>query len=831
MNGDTEPRCVCADDDFDGRPDWTGEFCETPLDGCPPLLTDANNPCRNGGECSDRDECVVCVCADTGFDGVTCEEDVDECLSNPCLNGGTCSNTEGGFDCGCVAGFIGDVCETDARGGCPDSQSGGDNPCENGGVCDDSGGAVTCDCTDTGFTGTSCAEPSDDCDPNPCQQGASCVDLINDYSCNCPQGFAGKDCDEAAPCDDDLEDCAPDQFCETGSQTCEPDTCDPNENRRCEGNTVVQCEPNGSGRTPLFTCVGRPGAFASACQDGGDEDAYCPCEDDWDCPADTVCEVDRCVGTGQPATCSLPAAPFEDVLPTNEITWGGIEQAAGSVDFALDGAVGSPFPNSSQVVVTPLVANLDDDNGDGLVDERDFQEVQKTIDYWPFQIIEFFPAERRMRVETHAIGNALVSLDSELIDVFERTLGDPAPETPTITALGTGPLQLPLTIESSAFVQPAGHELHSTWFQVAPTAAFAEVEIDVHRAFENLYGTTAPPDYDPVDLHAGIDLLRSEIPANALINGQHFVRVRHRDKNLEWSAWSDAVPFTVEGSVGGYPEIALDAATYDVGAPIRITYEHGPGNADDWIGLYRDGDVSGQIPSRTWSYVNGTSGAVTLSLDEPGPYYAAFFESGGYGELAARVPFYVGPVPDLDVDPHFVLSGADVRVEFTTAPALADDWIGAYRAGEVPSTVGSSSWQYVQAAAGVMALNGLSDGLYFAGYFLRDGYTEAGPRTYFVVGPSPVTVATDAATYAATGTIEVTFGGGPGTEGDWIGVFPAGSEPSEVSVAAMIPIPGAADGRVDLPAVGFTAGDHQVALFVDGSYHEVSNRASFTVLP
>ncbi|MEO1332861.1 MAG: FG-GAP-like repeat-containing protein [Myxococcota bacterium] len=375
LNGDTEPRCVCADDDFDGRPDWTGEFCETPLDGCPPLLTDANNPCRNGGDCSNSDEGFVCNCADTGFDGVTCEEDIDECLGAPCLNGGTCSNTEGGFDCVCVAGFIGDECETDARGGCPDSPTSDDNPCENGGVCDDTGGAVTCDCEGTGFTGTSCGEAIDDCDPNPCQQGASCVDLINDYSCNCPQGFGGKDCDEAAPCDDDLEDCASDQFCDTNSQTCQPDTCDPNENRRCEGNTVVQCEPNGSRRTPLFTCVGRPGAFASACQDDGDEDAYCPCEDDWDCPADTVCEVDRCVGTGQPATCSLPAAPFEDVLPTNEITWGGIEQAAGSVDFSLDGAVGSPFPNSSQVVVTPLVANLDDDNGDGLVDERDFPEI------------------------------------------------------------------------------------------------------------------------------------------------------------------------------------------------------------------------------------------------------------------------------------------------------------------------------------------------------------------------------------------------------------------------------------------------------------------------
>ncbi|MEM9379639.1 MAG: hypothetical protein AAGB93_06770 [Planctomycetota bacterium] len=225
----------------------------------------------------------------------------------------------------------------------------------------------------------------------------------------------------------------------------------------------------------------------------------------------------------------------------------------------------------------------------------------------------------------------------------------------------------------------------------------------------------------------------------ALVNGEQFARVRHRDRNLEWSAWSDPVSFTVIGTIDGFPEITLDAGAYDAGTPIEITYEHGPANADDWVGLYAEGETPGQVPSRAWSYVSGASGAVTLSLDEAGPYFAA--------------------------------------------------------------------------------------------YFLRNGYTEVGARAHFVVGPSPVSVSTDAATYPATGTIAVDFQGGPATPGDWIGVHPAGAAPGETTVVANVPIPGTADRNVQLPAVGFAPGDHVVALFVDGSYTPVSEAATFTVLP
>lgn len=367
--GDQEA-CSCADDDNDSQPDYVGDLCETPIQNCPIFATPSNNPCENGGVCTNTAAGLTCDCAATGYTGDRCDTDVDECNgANPCENGGTCVNEVGGFDCDCPPDFVGETCTIDVSGGCAAG-----NPCSNGGVCDDTSGQVQCICAGTGFTGDTCTLPIDDCDPNPCENGATCTDGINDYSCDCPLGFAGKDCDEAAACATDV-DCAGNQFCEDATSTCQPDGCDPTADRRCQGNTVVACPPNGSEEVDLFTCAGRPGAFSSACIDPANDDAYCTCEDDWDCPADTVCNVDRCEGTGEPATCRLDPEPFEAVLPVNEITWGGKEQAQGAVDLDEDGAINAPFPESSQVVVTPIVANLDDDNGDGLIDERDFPEI------------------------------------------------------------------------------------------------------------------------------------------------------------------------------------------------------------------------------------------------------------------------------------------------------------------------------------------------------------------------------------------------------------------------------------------------------------------------
>jgi hypothetical protein len=182
--------------------------------------------------------------------------------------------------------------------------------------------------------------PTEECQTTP--NGALCVDIS---------------------CTEDVE-CAASEYCD--GTVCVPDVCVPGA-ANCQGADLYECASNGSGTALKYTCGGAA-YFASACIDNGMGDAYCSCEDDWDCPAHTACEARRCEGSGQPPTCFLPPEPIANALPVPEITWGG-------AGIGNANAIGSPFEPSAQVVMTPLVANLDDDNGDGLIDERDFPEI------------------------------------------------------------------------------------------------------------------------------------------------------------------------------------------------------------------------------------------------------------------------------------------------------------------------------------------------------------------------------------------------------------------------------------------------------------------------
>ena len=64
--------------------------------------------CDENASCDDTGDTLICTCHD-GFrgDGHTCE-DVDECADgthNCDSKNGTCTNTNGGYSCGCRAGW------------------------------------------------------------------------------------------------------------------------------------------------------------------------------------------------------------------------------------------------------------------------------------------------------------------------------------------------------------------------------------------------------------------------------------------------------------------------------------------------------------------------------------------------------------------------------------------------------------------------------------------------------------------------------------------------------------------------------------------------------
>ncbi|HSA24451.1 MAG TPA: hypothetical protein P5076_23525, partial [Myxococcota bacterium] len=248
---------------------------------------------------------------------------------------------DGGLD-----GQDGDALDGDGQDG--DGQDGvadddGPDPCA-GVVCDPGQRCEPDGAGGAGCVNETCEEldcgPTEECRPTP-GGGAVCADIS---------------------CDGDI-DCPPERFCD--GRVCLDDTCAAGQTR-CEGGLLQECSPSGSGYLGLFECD-PDGATGSVCVDDGAGRASCSCEDDWDCPSWTACEAGACVGTGQEPTCRLAPQPFASVLPVPEITWGGTA--------AAPAAAGAPCPDAGQVVMTPLVVNLDDDNGDGLIDERDYPEI------------------------------------------------------------------------------------------------------------------------------------------------------------------------------------------------------------------------------------------------------------------------------------------------------------------------------------------------------------------------------------------------------------------------------------------------------------------------
>jgi len=114
----------------------------------------ASNPCLNGGECIDFIGGYLCNCTSTGFEGVNCDIDIDECSINTeyCGGLGRCINLPGNFKCICQDSFCGVYCNyTDP---CKQDME----LCSNGGTCIESCGSIPdyfCNCTE-GFTGKNC---------------------------------------------------------------------------------------------------------------------------------------------------------------------------------------------------------------------------------------------------------------------------------------------------------------------------------------------------------------------------------------------------------------------------------------------------------------------------------------------------------------------------------------------------------------------------------------------------------------------------------------------------------------------------------------------------
>ncbi|BFZ09038.1 hypothetical protein BsWGS_12076 [Bradybaena similaris] len=112
-------------------------------------------PCQNGAQCIDVTYpggplAFKCSCKE-GYEGLTCQKRIDLCADEPCQNGGVCSQRGEHYHCACPESYHGKNCENSAAKKDPCIEK----PCGPHGVCEVVNGQASCECLQ-GHSGSKC---------------------------------------------------------------------------------------------------------------------------------------------------------------------------------------------------------------------------------------------------------------------------------------------------------------------------------------------------------------------------------------------------------------------------------------------------------------------------------------------------------------------------------------------------------------------------------------------------------------------------------------------------------------------------------------------------
>lgn len=177
--------------------------------------------------------------------------------------------------------------------------------------------------------------------------------------------------------------------------------------------------------------------------------------------------------------------------------------------------------------------------------QQDYPEIQKAFDYYGYTIFDIDVANKTYRAVSYGLGNSDKVMDNQIIDKFFRDKSDEnPPEKPDLVSPISGAgIQPPVKLEATHYA--GDFDIMSSQFQVrADDGSYDEPVIDAKRDFEDIYGVTS--DLTPIDKNKGIDLSKYMLTGVGLTDGNtYWWRVRYRDKNLQWSEWSDERSFII----------------------------------------------------------------------------------------------------------------------------------------------------------------------------------------------------------------------------------------------------------------------------------------------
>jgi hypothetical protein len=298
--------------------------------------------------------------------------------------------------------------------------------------------------------------------------------------------------------------------------------------------------------------------------------------------------------------------------------------------------------------------------------------------------------------------------------------------------------------------------------------------------------------------------------------------------------------------------IALNRSFVGAGGAVTATVSDGPAMPGDWMGLY-DGADALVTSYRDWKYLNGSHGkpdggvanaAVSFTLPETaGTYTLKLFAAGTYNVVATSAPITVA-TPSISLSASTVAAGGTVTATIANGPGMPGDWIGLYDASGALSS--NREWQYLNRShdkpaagssnASVSFTMPSTPGSYNLRLFANSSYTlvaTSAPVTVTSAGPAS-TIAIGARRVSAGATIAATIANGPGTPGDWIGLFDTSSGVTDylqwkyLNGSFSKPAAGLAGATVTFTAPA-TVGTYELRLFANSSYTLAATSAPITV--
>jgi len=260
-------------------------------------------------------------------------------------------------------------------------------------------------------------------------------------------------------------------------------------------------------------------------------------------------------------------------------------------------------------------------------------------------------------------------------------------------------------------------------------------------------------------------------------------------------------------------------------ASARFAFEDMPGNAHDWIGIYKEGDAStfGNLVKPPYYTDGAVSGEMEFGLLSVGNYEVRAFAANTWTPLATD-KFVVVPNHDLtsiSSVKDVYSTNEIVKVNYTTTTAgVGANWIAAFNRGASNTFANIVIYSYTPGGyTNSLNLGHLPAGNYDLRLFNRGEWTPLDTTTITVEGANldtTIRLSNNATSINSDASLRVTVANMPGGNRDWVAVFPIDAPNTFANIVSYVFTRGVVNGEVNLGTI--PVGNYELRAFAANSW-------------